>query len=253
MSKSYEDLTRPLNENKSSDTSMNVNKVFTDTMNGYNNSSSNGRSKSNRKFTFQSTIRQIERKRIAEKLSREAEEKEKRRLRELEAMKKVEEEFQRKREREKADIRQQLRLYNLTEGGREQPDGAVVPSPPPSTQILSEFRQPRRDYRDYTPISRSDLDSITHSDPGIKRETVHPEVVYKMPKSAQVYVTPHHSNSGNGSSFHSHADSPKSLSSDNYRRDFAQGALPRSVASSDSELSQPNTRPTSRTKQRRRF
>lgn len=77
---------------------------------------------------------------------------EKRRLRELEAMKKVEEEFQRKREREKADIRQQLRLYNLTEGGREQPDGAVVPSPPPSTQILSEFRQPRRDYRDYTPI-----------------------------------------------------------------------------------------------------
>lgn len=76
---------------------------------------------------------------------------EKRRLRELEAMKKVEEEFQRKREREKADIRHQLRLYNLTEGGREQPDGAVVPSPP-STQILSEFRQPRRDYRDYTPI-----------------------------------------------------------------------------------------------------
>lgn len=77
---------------------------------------------------------------------------EKRRLRELEAMKKVEEEFQRKREREKADIRHQLRLYNLTEGGREQPDGAVVPPPPPSTQILSEFRQPRRDYRDYTPI-----------------------------------------------------------------------------------------------------
>lgn len=65
-------------------------------------------------------------------------------------MKKVEEEFQRKREREKADIRQQLRLYNLTEGGREQPDGAVVPPPAPGTQVLSEFRQPRRDYRDYT-------------------------------------------------------------------------------------------------------
>ena len=74
---------------------------------------------------------------------------EKRRLRELEAMKKVEEEFQRKREREKADIRHQLRLYNLTEGGREQPDGAVAPC---STQVLSEFRQPRRDYRDYTPV-----------------------------------------------------------------------------------------------------
>lgn len=75
MSKSYEDLTRPLNENKSSNTSMKNNKVITDGINGYNNSSSNGRSKSNRKFTFQSTIRQIERKRIAEKLSREAEEK----------------------------------------------------------------------------------------------------------------------------------------------------------------------------------
>lgn len=56
---------------------------------------------------------------------------------------------------------------------------------------------------------------------------------------------------GNGS-YHSRVDSPKSLSSDNYRKDFAQGALPRSVASSDSELSQPNTRPTSRTKQRSR-
>lgn len=77
---------------------------------------------------------------------------EKRRLRELEAMKKVEEEFQRKREREKADIRHQLRLYNLTEGDREQPDGAVIPPPAATTQVLSEFRQPRRDYRDYTPI-----------------------------------------------------------------------------------------------------
>lgn len=40
------------------------------------------------------------------------------------------------------------------------------------------------------------MDSISHSDAGIKKETVHPEVVYKMPKNAQVYVTPHHSNSG---------------------------------------------------------
>lgn len=52
-----------------------------------------------RKFTFQSTIRQIERKIIAEKLSREAERKEKQRLREVEAMRKVEEEFQKKRAR----------------------------------------------------------------------------------------------------------------------------------------------------------
>lgn len=42
---------------------------------------------------------------------------------------------------------------------------------------------------------------------------------------------------------------PRSSSSDNYRKDFAHGALPvggRSLASSDSELSQPHTRPTSR-------
>lgn len=52
-----------------------------------------------KKFTFQSTVRQIERKRLAEKLSREAERKEKQRLRELEAMQRVEEEFQRKRAR----------------------------------------------------------------------------------------------------------------------------------------------------------
>ncbi|KAG8312551.1 hypothetical protein J6590_020473 [Homalodisca vitripennis] len=107
------------------------------------------RGRSGRKFTFQSTVRQIERRRLAEKLSKEAEQKERQRLNELEAMRRVEEEFQRKREREKADIRHQLRLYSLTQG-RAQPDGVDAP-PPPATQVLSEFRQPRRDYRDYTP------------------------------------------------------------------------------------------------------
>lgn len=52
-----------------------------------------------RKFTFQSTMRQIEKRKIAEKLSREAERKEVQRLRELEVMQRVEEEFQRKRAR----------------------------------------------------------------------------------------------------------------------------------------------------------
>lgn len=50
-----------------------------------------------RKFTFQSTVRQIERKKMAERLSKEAEKKENQRLRELEAMRRVEEEFQKKR------------------------------------------------------------------------------------------------------------------------------------------------------------
>lgn len=66
-----------------------------------------------RRFTFQSTVRQIERRKIADKLSREAEEREAQRLMELEAMQKVEQEFQMKRAREKASIRQQLRLFSL--------------------------------------------------------------------------------------------------------------------------------------------
>lgn len=61
--------------------------------------SDNWRGRRPKKFTFQSTVRQIERKRLAEKLSKEAERKEQQRLRELEAMQRVEEEFQRKRAR----------------------------------------------------------------------------------------------------------------------------------------------------------
>ncbi|XP_043471528.1 putative uncharacterized protein DDB_G0282133 [Leptopilina heterotoma] len=53
-----------------------------------------------RKFTFQSTVRQIERRRLAEKLSKEAEAKENQRKNELDAMIKVEEEFQKKRNKE---------------------------------------------------------------------------------------------------------------------------------------------------------
>lgn len=64
MSKSCEDLTRHQAEES--------NHVGNPTS---NNIPHNNRSKSNRKFTFQSTIRQIERKRIAEKLSKDAEEK----------------------------------------------------------------------------------------------------------------------------------------------------------------------------------
>lgn len=69
---------------------------------------------------------------------------ERQRLSEMEAMRRVEEEFQRKREREKADIRQQLRLYTLTQGDRE--PAQPLPS---GTQVLSEFRESRRDYKDF--------------------------------------------------------------------------------------------------------
>ncbi|KAJ8982829.1 hypothetical protein NQ317_010450 [Molorchus minor] len=86
-----------------------------------------------KKFTFQSTIRQIEKKRLSDKLSREAERREKKRLRELEAMQKVEEEFQRKRAKEKASIRQQLRLYCMDED-------ATWSSLPPNLEIKNEIR-----------------------------------------------------------------------------------------------------------------
>ncbi|OWR53441.1 hypothetical protein KGM_210620B, partial [Danaus plexippus plexippus] len=79
-----------------------------------NSSTSRGK-----RFTFQSTVRQLERRRLAEKLSKEADLKEQQRLTELEAMRRVEEEFQRKRAREKANIRQQLRL--VTSGANSMP------------------------------------------------------------------------------------------------------------------------------------
>lgn len=75
------------------------------------------------KFQFQSTIRQVERRKIAEKLSREAEQKEMMRLSELDAMNRVEEEFQRKREREKSKIRHQLRIATLGEDYESHPNG----------------------------------------------------------------------------------------------------------------------------------
>ncbi|KAI9560183.1 hypothetical protein GHT06_014197 [Daphnia sinensis] len=72
----------------------------------------NGHSPS-KKFTFQSTVRVHEKRLLEEKLSREAEQKERKRLQETLAMQRVEEEFQRKRAREKANIRQQLRVLQL--------------------------------------------------------------------------------------------------------------------------------------------
>lgn len=191
-----------------------------------------------KRFTFQSTVRQIERRRLAEKLSREAEKKEKQRLRELEAMQKVEEEFQKKRAREKANIRQQLRLFSMDDVAwtslppnlevkdeiRQEPDGAVSssttssPSLPvhktqpskkvyqknkkagqqkhrPSsessedtrikaqvTQVLSEYRHPQREYKEYTGSTRylSDLNEVNHA-----KTTIHPQVTCNMPKAKQ--------------------------------------------------------------------
>lgn len=48
--------------------------------------SRNNKKKTGHRFTFQSTVRQIERKRLSDRLSKEAEQKEAQRLSELEAM-----------------------------------------------------------------------------------------------------------------------------------------------------------------------
>jgi hypothetical protein len=72
-----------------------------------------GQSPGSKKFTFQSTVRVHEKRLLEEKLSREAEHKERKRLQETQAMQRVEEEFQKKRAREKANIRQQLRVLQL--------------------------------------------------------------------------------------------------------------------------------------------
>lgn len=63
------------------------------------------------RFTFQSTVRQIERRRLAERLSHEAALKEAQRRSELESMQRVEEEFQRKRSRETSLVKQQQQSY----------------------------------------------------------------------------------------------------------------------------------------------
>lgn len=206
------------------------------------------RPKKSKKFTFQSTVRQIERRKMADKLSREAEKKEKQRLKELEIMRRVEEEFQKKRAKEKANIRQQLRLYAMDDNQwtslpldfqvkieeRQEPDGAlsssdssVSPSPKfqedlkkknfegsistHATQELSEYRQIQRDYKEY----RGNMKNAAEHK-YIRQTTVHPEVTYNMPKARGL-----------------------NLNKGNYRRDFAYGIkITKSVGSNQSEDSQ---------------
>ncbi|XP_050313444.1 uncharacterized protein LOC126748333 isoform X2 [Anthonomus grandis grandis] len=165
-----------------------------------------------KKFTFQSTMRQIERKRIADKLSKEAEKKERQRLKELNIMRCVEEEFQKKRAKEKANIRYQLRLYSKDQNEstslpfefnslkieeRQEPDGAfssTASSPilvtkyekidskvnkkkTQVTQELSEYRQMQRDYKDYRGTTKYGPDNRA-----LKQTTVYPEVTCNMPR-----------------------------------------------------------------------
>ncbi|KAK4871570.1 hypothetical protein RN001_015694 [Aquatica leii] len=221
-----------------------------------------------KRFSFQSTIRQIERKRLAERLSKEAEKKEKQRLSELAAMQRVEEEFQKKRAREKASIRQQLRLFSLDDStwsnipsnvvkdnvpARSDPDGAVsstTSSPMEKrnshhvreeyletskkqqvdlqddvkktqmTQILSEYRQPQREYKDFrgSPRYMGDFTDGHYT----KQTTIHPQVTCNMPKAS------------------SHQSETETS---NYRKQFAHGVKTnKSGESTYSDDSQPNNR-----------
>ncbi|CAG9580895.1 unnamed protein product [Danaus chrysippus] len=214
-----------------------------------NSSTSRGK-----RFTFQSTVRQLERRRLAEKLSKEADLKEQQRLTELEAMRRVEEEFQRKRAREKANIRQQLRL--VTSGAnsmpspthnnksRDDPDGSCRESSAverrdarlrhsnasseisgrskSSTPIhcveLSEWRTcpSARVYRDW-------------SGPGPAH--AHPPACARMPKT---HGHTHH----NGVECEAFSGSPRS---DNYRLEFARGRSPRSPPRTPHSPSTPRT------------
>lgn len=130
--------------------------------------------------------------------------------------------------REKASIRQQLRLYSMDDSGwsslppnleipesnntpRPEPDGAVSStdsSPsflakavarkkgyaagqsssdsseeniakPPVTQILSEYRQPQREYKEFRTSTRHHNDHFDVS----RQTTVHPQVTCNMPKA----------------------------------------------------------------------
>ncbi|GIY17431.1 uncharacterized protein CDAR_1881 [Caerostris darwini] len=73
------------------------------------------KSSSRKKFSYQSTVRQEEKKKLEEKLAREVEERERKRQQEIEWMNKVEEEFRKQRDKEKVNIRHQLRILNLQE------------------------------------------------------------------------------------------------------------------------------------------
>ncbi|CAH0405558.1 unnamed protein product [Chilo suppressalis] len=198
-----------------------------------------------KRFTFQSTVRQLERRRIAEKLSREADLKEQQRRTELEAMRRVEEEFQRKRAREKASIRQQLRLVSSGAASmpttthhtktRDEPDGSCRESPAP--ERTRERRQGHSNAsseisgrsKSTTPIRSVELSEWrTESEARVYRDWAaglsapapahaHPPACARMPMSTHAVYNA-------TAEVEAFSGSPRS---DNYRLEFARGRSPR--------------------------
>ncbi|CAH2049851.1 unnamed protein product, partial [Iphiclides podalirius] len=221
-----------------------------------NQTSTNGRGK---RFTFQSTVRQLERRRLAEKLSKEADLKEQQRKTELEAMRRVEEEFQRKRAREKANIRQQLRLVSSgasslptnNSKGREEPDGSCRESPSGErTRGPRQHSNPSSDSsarsKSSTPIRCVELSewrtgpaARVYRDWAAAPALAHAHAHAHPPACATI-------TRAHGAEAEAFSGSPRS---DNYRLEFARGRSPRtpraprlvptpgSPSSSGSELS----------------
>ncbi|KOB66024.1 putative mutS-like protein 5 isoform c [Operophtera brumata] len=178
-----------------------------------------------KRFTFQSTVRQLERRRIADKLSKEADLKEQQRRTELEAMRRVEEEFQRKRAREKANIRQQLRLVSsgatsMPTGthhskGRDEPDGSCRESPAPERT---------RDGRQRHSNTSSEISGRSKSSTPIRCVEVSDWRTGEAPRVYRDWAA-------GLSSSHAHPPACARMPiprSDNYRLEFARGRSPRS-------------------------
>lgn len=146
-------------------------------------------------FTFQSTMRRLEKRRLAERLAKDVKLKEAQRKTELEAMKRVEDDFQRKRALEKANIRYQLQLHfnaehvkkdatvtdnvnlfpeaphfsqydrNIHIACRADPEGAVsTPSPRCTVTRTSESAQNYSDCGDESDTDAAELVNFQHTE-----------------------------------------------------------------------------------------
>lgn len=94
-----------------------------------NRLSGDPRGKNGKKFAFKSTVRVLEMKKIEEKLNREIEENERKRLREAAAMKQVEQEFQIKREKEKKVQQRQGEVVRSQSSVHKSTQSEHVPRP----------------------------------------------------------------------------------------------------------------------------
>lgn len=108
-----------------------------------------------KKFTFQSTVRMQEKRALEQRLSREAEMKERKRIQEVQAMQRVEEEFQRKRAREKANIRHQLRILQYSSDLQEQANRSARLDPEGAPSSISHNRTSSDEIQQAKVASRS--------------------------------------------------------------------------------------------------